>query len=936
MPETGGQNKPKVLTRAEQALPVERRKAKTRAELIALFKRFHKLGNHRIRMLHRAGEGGVAVARRRSDLLDTVLRNLVDGILNPEGKAPESVRFPFTLVAVGGYGRGTLSPGSDVDLLFLCPGSTSSLNKATVDMIGDILTMLYDMGFKVGHAVRSIKESIRLANSDNPTKTAMLDTRLILGDERLYQRLVERFQKECIVGREAEYLEVRRKDFLARHQKHGKTVYLQEPHLKEGCGGLRDYQNILWVTRVKFGYQGLEDLVENRMLSRSAYRAMTKAYDFLMRVRNELHWSERPCTDQLTLRLQGVVATNLGYPERSMLRRIEVFMRDYYRHTRALYMHSTSLMQAFRLLQEEERSQGIVSFLARRKGVTERFDGFYSRQDLIFPESPEIFAEDPERLMRLFRHTQQRGLRLSPALRKLVKKSRHLVNKTFRYSKANRVVFLEILGARGEVGRTLRQMHRVGFLGKYLPEFGALDCLVQHEFFHRFTADEHTLRCVEILDSLTGESDPRLGLYAKLFHEMEDAAVMVLALLLHDTGRAENVRYHSDASTSLAQRVGRRLQLSGTRRKLLLFLVDNHLTFWRTATGKNLEDTETIAEFASVMQGRSNMEALLLFTHVDSRATNEDSWTAWKEMLMLQLYRSTCAYMEDTGIFRRSLEESREELRGEVRSRFEAGRTAEIDLHFAQMPERYFQFGDAEAVARHIGLFRRFIEHTTATTGLESLHPVVEWISNPASGYTQLEICCWDRSHLLAKIAGALAAEEINILGADLFTRGDNLVLDIFRICNTNFEPVRSLEVQKRVETLVNQLLDETVDWTLLGQRFPLPKADDDELVRTFPSRIFFSNDSNSRYTVLEVQTLDRLGLLYELFRVFGSHGIEVSAARVLTEKGAAIDTFYLTDRAGRKLQTAGLQAVRQDMERALGIPGAGQVPGATVPRVTS
>jgi len=921
MPDPGGQNKPKVLTRAEQTLPTDRRKAKTRAELLALYKRFYKLGNYRIKMMHRAGGGGVEIASLRAGLLDTVLRNLVDGIFNPEGKAPEKVKFPFTLVAVGGYGRSTLNPGSDVDLLFLCPGNTSSLSKATVDMIGEILMMLYDVGFKIGHGTRSIKECLRLANVDNPTKTAMLDTRLILGDEKLYNALVERFQKECIQGKEAEYLEVRRKDFLSRHQKHGKTVYLQEPHIKEGCGGLRDFQNILWVTRVKFGFHSLEDLVENRMLSRSAFRAMTKAHDFLMRVRNEMHWAERPATDQLTLRLQGVVATSLGYPERSMLRRIEAFMRDYYRHTRSLYMHSTSLMQAFRLLQEEQRTQGIVSFLARRRAAGgEHFDGFYSRQDLIFPENPDIFTEDPTRLMRLFRHTQQRNLRLSPTIRKVVKRSRNLVNKTFRYSKANRIVFLEILGARGDVGRTLRQMHRVGFLGKYVPEFNALDCLVQHEFFHRFTADEHTLRCIETLDSLTEEPDSKFAVYKKLFHELEDASMIYLALLLHDTGRAENVRFHSDASTDLAQRVGRRLQLSGPQRKFLLFLVDNHLTLWKTATSKNLEDPETIREFASVMQNRANMEALLLFTHVDSRGTNEESWTAWKEMLMLQLYRSTCDYMEHTGIFRRSMEEAREELRADVAPHFDAARAAEIEVHFTQMPERYFQFRDAQSVTRHIGLFRRFIEHTTRTTGFEALHPVIEWISVPSSGYTQLEICCWDRSNLLAKIAGALAAEEINILGADLFTRGDNLVLDIFRICNTNFEPVRSTSVQQRVETLLNQFLDETVDWTSLGDRFAPPKIGDEALIGSFPRRAHFSNEINSRYTVLEVQALDRLGLLYDIFRILGSHSIEVAVARILTEKGAAIDTFYLTDAEGRKIGATQLQAVRAELEEALGI----------------
>ena len=921
MPDPVGPNKSRPLTRAEQNLPADRRKAKTRAELLALFKRFYKLGNYRIKLAHRAGAGGLEIANRRAELLDTVLRNVVDGVFNLPDKPLPHAKLPFTLVAVGGYGRGTLNPGSDVDLLFLCPGNTSALKKEAVDKIGEILMMLYDVGLKVGHATRSIKECIKLANADNPTKTAMLDTRLILGDEALLRNLVERFEKECIQGREADYLEVRRKDFLGRHQKHGKTVYLQEPNIKEGCGGLRDYQNVLWVSRVKLGARELEDLVENRMLSRSAFSAMTKAHDFLMRVRNEMHWAERPYSDQLTLRLQGIVATNLRYPQRSMLRRIEAFMRDYYRHTRSLYMHSTSLMQAFRLLQEDERTHGIVSFLARRANSVEHFDGFHSRKGLIFPDNPEVFAEDPGRLMRLFRHTQQRHLRLSPAIRKAIKKHHDLVNKTFRYAKANRVVFMEILGARGEVGRTLRQMHRVGFLGKYVPEFGQLDCLVQHEFFHRFTADEHTLRCIEMLDSLTDEPDPRFALYRKLAQELEDPSVIYLALLLHDTGRAENVRYHSDASTDMAQRVGRRLQLSGPQRKILLFLVDNHLTLWRTATSKNLEDPEVIKEFATVMQSRTNTEALLLFTHVDSRGTNEEGWTAWKEMLMLQLYRSTCDYMEHTGIFRRSMEEAREELRAEVSPSFDAARAPEIEVHFTQMPERYFQFRDAESVVRHVGMFRRFIEHTTSTTGLEALHPVVEWVSVPASGHTQLEICCWDRSHLLAKIAGALAVEGINILGADLFTRGDNLVLDIFRICTTNFEPVRSAAVQGRVIALLNQLLDETVDWDSLGARFAPPKIEDAELIRTFPSRAFFSNEINSRYTVLEVQALDRLGLLYDIFRVLGTHSIEVAVARVLTEKGAAIDTFYLTDSHGGKIVDPDLlQSVRRDMEKTLAI----------------
>jgi len=289
-------------------------------------------------------------------------------------------------------------------------------------------------------------------------------------------------------------------------------------------------------------------------------------------------------------------------------------------------------------------------------------------------------------------------------------------------------------------------------------------------------------------------------------------------------------------------------------------------------------------------------------------------------MLMLQLYRSTCDYMEHTGIFRRSMEEGREELRAEVAPRFDEARAPEIEVHFTQMPERYFQFRDAESVTRHIGLFRSFIEHTTSTTGLEALHPVIEWIFMPSSGYTQLEICCWDRSHLLAKIAGALAAEEIKIWGADLFTRGTTSSWHIFRICTTNFEPVRSTSVQKRVETLLNQFLDETVDWTNLGDRFTPPKIGDEALIGSFPRRVHFSNEVNSRYTVLEVQALDRSRLaLRHLPRPWEPLHRSRCGSRP-DGKGAAIDTFYLTDAKGRKIGATQLQAVRDEMERTLEI----------------
>lgn len=922
MPEASSQHQQKVIASVEKRLGQGKRKSRTRAELIRLYKRLLKIENQRIKMQHRAGEDGVEIAKRRSHLLDVVLSNLIAETIDasaPEGANPGTPpKPPFTLVAVGGYGRSALSPGSDLDLLFLCPKNTSSLPRATVDILTEIITMLFDVGFKVGHAVRSIKECIQKANEDHTAKTAMIDSRLVTGDAALFEEFQTRFRKECIEGRERDYLKVRRDDFVRRHEKHQKTVYVQEPNVKEGCGGLRDYQNILWIVYVKYGVKNLAFLVEQHLLSASACGAMEKAYHFLMRVRNELHWSEHPATDVLTLRLQGVVATNLGYPQPTILRRIEAFMRSYYRHSRSIYLHSTSLMQAFQLLEDEERPR-LLPFLARRGEEEEQFDGFVSRRGLIHPAHPEIFTEDPERLMRLFRHTQQRHLRLSPAIRKLVKKNYSLVDKQFRYAKSNRLTFEAILSSKGEVGRILRQMHRVGFLGKYLPEFGALDCLVQHEFFHRFTADEHTLRCIEALDAVLDPQSDCPALMRQFFRQLEDPALLYLALILHDTGRAENYRFHTDASTVLASRVCRRLHIKGERRRLLLFLVDNHLIYWRTATTRNIDDPSTIAEFSAVMQNRDYMETLFLMTYADSKGTNEEAWSSWKEMLLTQLYRSTCSFQENQQAFVSRAQLLKSKLLAQLEAELGEDYREELEAHFASMPERYFYSKDPETIARHLQLFRRFILHVLETSGLEALHPVLNWIDVPEGGYTQLELCGWDRNLLLAKIAGTLAANRINVLSADIFTRNDGLVLDVLRICTMNFEPVASPRTRERVEKMLQHVLDRSRDIEDVTRELPELRVFDPNLHESFPTRVFLSNTRNPHQTTLEVQALDRLGLLYSILTAIGQHHIQVNSARIATEKGAALDTFYLSDLKGRKINDRSiLDALHADLESAI------------------
>jgi [protein-PII] uridylyltransferase len=931
MPDSGHFDK--VLAHAEASLIPLRKEVKNHADLLQLYRRFLKKENHRIRLLHKQGSGGIELAQSRAVLLDVVINDLFAAALERRGLDPKGgsgdggTRHPVTLIASGGYGRGLLNPGSDIDLLFLLPEKTKAVTEEVTEIISQILLILYDVGFKVGHAVRTVAESIKFANQDHPTKTALLDARFIAGDAALFDGFAEKFYKGCLKGQEREYLNVRSQDIRARHKKWGRTVHLQEPNVKEGCGGLRDYHNLIWVLWVLRQSRDLRALVKDGRLTLTAYKEIENAYEFLMRVRNGLHYAQKGKSgDILTLRHQGILATEFSYPQKTILRRSEAFMRDYYFHTRNLYQHSTSLMQSFELEVVDDSTGPVpfISFLARRRAPEEHFDGFFSRDGLIYPESIQIFAEDPSRMMRTFLHTQQRHLKLSPEIRKLFKSSYALITKEFRRLRANRETFEQILQHRGDVARILRQMHRVGFLGRYLPEFGALTDLVQHEFFHRYSADEHTLRCIDQVDALASSEDPKAAFFQHLFRDLEDPYILYLALILHDTGRSENMRHHEDASAMLASQVCTRLRIYGDRRRRLTFLVDHHLTFWRMATTRNIDDPATVEEFAKAVQNRSYLETLFLFSYVDSRATNEEAWSDWKYSLMSHLYRNTIAWFEDREAFNEKANRPRNTQREKILEKMDSDFGEEIEAHFEKMPDRYFRFRGHESIMRHIRLFRRFFEKVQLP-GLDSLVPVVGWEARPGEGYSLVEVVGWNRHHFLAKVAGALASRNLNILSADLFTRADDLVIDIFRVCTTNFGPVKSDREMERVEKLLDTQFgvgDQEVDFQALIGRERSPSPFQNSLEIEIPQRVYISNTLSNDHTVLELQAQDRIGLLYDIFTALGNLDAEVVHARISTQAGAAIDRFHLVDsNSEKKITDKGrLREIESAIARVVGI----------------
>lgn len=897
---------------------------RSRTETLKLCKRFLKLKEQRIKQRHRAGLGGVDACRMRSDVIDLLVRQLWSeslAALKPETRAKVNI----SVVAHGGYGRRVMSPGSDIDLTFMMPGNSSQIAPDVARLIGDYLLFFYDLKFKVGQGTRCVGDCLSLANEDMQTKTALMEARFLCGQDAAFKEFRARFDGECMKGREGDFLKLRQEDLATRHAKHGGTHCVQEPNVKNGCGGLRDYQNLIWMAYAKLGTLDPKDLVKKGLLTHAGWRELEQAYDLILRTRNEMHYTERRASDMLTLRLQGQVATNLGYRHKRILRRIEAFMRDYYRATRDVLQRSSEVMDRFHLqaLDDESTRKGLLSFMVRRKAAqkrVEKFDGFIAKNERLFTEDKNIFKDDPTQLMRCFSHTQQRHLRLSPEIFQLMQESFRLVNVSYRYNKVARETFLAILSRKGDVARVMRQMHRVGFLGRYMPEFGALTCLVQHEFFHRYTADEHTLRTLDKLDELSGPPNPAVALYQHLFHDLHQPAILYLALLLHDAGRAANAKAHDAESTVMADAVCRRLSIKGERRKMLLFLVDNHLLMYRTATTSNLEDPQVIEEFAAIVKTKEYLDTLLVMTYADSKGTSEASWSGYKEASIRQLYHNTLQYLDAPADFMRRVAVPMDELKATVSKELGQEYGLEISAHFEHMPRSYFNFREPAQIAAHIRQFRQFFIQLTQEDAESGLLPVMTWEDHVEQGYSELTVTCWDRHLLLARISGALAAQGINILSADLYQRGDHLVLDMFRICNTNFAAVTNKSARQRVEQAVRDaFLQQDFDFAaaIASTRKAIPGFD--EVMAEIPQRVLLNNEVSPDHTVAELQVVDRLGLLYDIFITIGRLALSVTHARINTEKGVAIDAIYIQTVNGDKIRDKeALSALQQGLNAAV------------------
>jgi [protein-PII] uridylyltransferase len=881
------------------------------AERLAACKEFLKNETAALRDRHATGESGLEIAHDRAETIDELLQRLFDYALESYARRHGPLPAPVALLALGGYGRGELSPWSDIDVMFLFPTKTKPAEAKPLQehLTNEILYILWDCGLKVGHSTRTIDDAFAEARKEIQTKTALLESRLIAGSAKLYETFAQAYRSYYTTEDPKSYISARLDDQANRRGKFGNTVFNQEPDIKNSPGGLRDYQNAVWMARVKLDVTSIDELAAQNYLRSDDIAAFKKGYDFLLRVRNELHFMSARATDVMSLDLQPRIAENLGYKDPEMLARVEHFMQEYYRAAQTIFRVSKLVEDrlALSIGRNANASSAGRSFrellLASRFQRAKKIDGFILRGRELAAETPNVFRDDPVRLIRVFRHKQQLEAGLDFHLTELIRTSLGLLTPEVAHSPDASVCFRAILSEAGAVHPILAKMHELGVLGKFIPEFDSLTCLVQHEYYHRYTADVHTLNAIRELDRIYTEAEPITLKYRAAIHETTDPALLYLTLLLHDIGKAEGIQGHADSGVRLALPILERFGVSPEGRELVAFVIKNHLAMARFWQKRDVDDPKTAAAFAELVGTAERLRHLYVHTFCDARGTAADLWNSYKDTLHTSLYRSTFERLKQGEAFDASVQEKKKMTQQDLIAKSIPGISAdEINAHFGLLPDRYFIHTDTDEIALHIQMVNRLLTSITTTDSVGSLRPIIEWKDDLNRSLTVVNVVTWDRAGLFYKLAGAFSVAGLSILGAKVISRTDHIAIDTFYVVEPGRGPVQSASAQEKFaktieEALVNNkdLLPEIQSQAkkIAATRY-LSVSSGETLHSSFPPTVDVYHELSMQRTIVEVQARDQIGLLYRLAKTISDHGFDITFARIGTERGVAIDTFYI------------------------------------------
>jgi len=849
-----------------------------------------------------AGASGRETNELHSDLTDRLVRRLFARAEEAHLASEGDVHHPACLCAVGGYARREMSIHSDVDLLFLHRGEVSPYVRAVAERVQQ---WLWDAGMQVGCAVRTPRDTVKLARRDTTVTTSVLTPRFLEGDGDFFRQGVEILRRE-LLGDPERFVAEQAEAMRARHAAYGDSLYLLQPNLKEGAGGLRDYHVAWWtMLAAQSTARDREDFLHQGLLTESEMGELRAALDFLWRVRNQLHLLSGRKNDQMSFELQERIADAFGYGDGGPELPVERFMRDYYRHARAVESYSTLVV---------EQCHARVRKTPRRRKVTELGEGFRLVGGHLEIAHARVLREKPVRLLRAFAVAQAHDVPLSRTAGRMVREALPLVDDALRRDPEATATFLSLLASETRVMRTLMAMNEVGLLGAFLPEWEHIYCRWQHVMYHTYTVDVHSIFLVEELRRLWRRKyEAEFPELTELVHRVDDRAVLYLGCLLHDIGKGLGGD-HSRRGAERARVCCERLGLSPERTARVVFLVRQHLLMSHLAQRRDLSDPKLILEFARVVGDRTNLRNLYLLTYADMRASSSSAWTDWKGQLLRDLFERTSEFLEagaDEPTKAMEIIERRVETR---RSRAEAELLRlgvpqeEVLAYFEMMPQRYFTAHTPRQIARHAHVVLGLPRGELLATAVRPMR----------GGFSELIVCTPDVHGLFANVAGVLTAHHMNILGAHVYTTRTGLALEVYRVSTPpGGEPERDMawaEMRRSLEAVLSGRLEVS---ELLRRRGRVVGAKAPP--RRSRAHVSVSNAESDFYTIVDVTADDRLGLLYDLTSTIAEHGCAIYISKAATVLDQVADAFYVKDRDGRKLPDApALDALREDLVRAV------------------
>jgi [protein-PII] uridylyltransferase len=817
--------------------------------------------------------------------------------LYPSQSPSESERM--AIVATGGYGRGLMAPGSDIDLLFLLPYKQTAWGEQIAEVI---LYSLWDMGLKVGHATRSIDDCIRLARADMTIRTAILEARFLLGDRALFDEMVARFDKQVVQGSAAEFVAAKLAEREERHRRSGQSRYLVEPNVKDGKGGLRDLHTLFWIAKYVYRVRDPEDLIAQGVFNRAEYRLFRRCEDFLWAVRCNMHFVAGRAEERLSFDIQRSIARRLGYVDRAGMRDVERFMKHYF-----LVAKDVGDLTAILCAGLESRQAKSVPMLnrvvarlrPRGRRVLRECPDFVIDNNRINIADPDVFARDPVNLIRMFRLAQRHVLAFHPDALHRATRSLKLIDKSLRENRQANELFREILTARSNAEIVLRRMNEAGVLGRFVPEFGQVVSMMQFNMYHHYTVDEHLLRCIGALAEIETGVNPEYGLANDLIRTIQpgNREVLHVALFLHDIAKGR-VEDHSVGGARIARHFCPRLGFSPVETETVetetvAWLVENHLVMSTIAQSRDLSDRKTIENFSAIVQSLERMKLLTILTTADIRAVGPGVWNGWKAQLIRALYYETEPAL--TGGFSEVDRARRVAMaQAEFRAELFDWSPEEVERYIARLYPAYWlkvELPRKVAHARFVRAAERDGRSLATDVGFDA-----------PRGVTELTVLAPDHPWLLSYLAGACATAGANIVDAQIYTTTDGLALDTIAISREFERDEDEGRRAGRVTAAIGKALHGNLRLPEVAVKRGLPKG----RIGAFAvePEVIVNNHWSNRFTVIEISGLDRPGLLYELTATLSKLNLNIASAHVATFGERAVDVFYVTDLMGAKISS--------------------------------